>query len=57
MPRFFTLDPTGKWLLLLNHDSDNAIVFRVEEGTGLLTQTGTPVQVPNPFCARFLSPP
>lgn len=56
-PRFFTLDPAGKWLLQLNHDSDNAVLFRIDEGTGRLTATGTPVPAPNPFCARFLAPP
>jgi 6-phosphogluconolactonase len=54
MPRNFTFDPTGKWLLVSNHDSNNAVVFRVDDRPGRLTQTGEPVEVPNPFCLRFL---
>jgi len=53
-PRNFAFDPTGKWILCSNHGSDNAVVFRVDETTGKLTQTGPPVSVPYPFCERFL---
>ena len=53
-PRNFAFDPTGKWILCSNHGSDNAVVFRVDESTGKLTQTGPPVSVPYPFCERFL---
>jgi 6-phosphogluconolactonase len=44
-PRFFAFDPTGKWLLCSNHGSDTAVVFRVDETTGKLAQTGQPVSV------------
>jgi 6-phosphogluconolactonase len=54
MPRNFTFDPAGKWILLSNHDSDNAVVFRVNDQNGRLTQAGEPTEVPNPFCLRFL---
>lgn len=54
VPRYFTFDPTGKWILCCNHGSDNAVVFRVDENTGRLIQTGQPVPVSYPFCARFL---
>jgi 6-phosphogluconolactonase len=53
-PRNFAFDPTGKWILCTNHDSNNAVVFRIDETTGWLTQTGQPVSVPSPFCERFL---
>ena len=56
-PRNFTFDPTGKWILCTNHNSNNAVVFRVDESTGKLTQTGQPVEVPYPFCQRFLPVP
>jgi 6-phosphogluconolactonase len=56
-PRNFTFDPTGKWILCSNHNSDNAVVFRVDENTGKLTQVGQPVEVPYPFCERFLPVP
>ena len=53
-PRNFAFDPTGKWIVCSNHDSNVAVVFRVDENTGKLTQAGQPVPVPYPFCERFL---
>ena len=31
-PRYFCLDPSGHWLLVLNQDSDNVVVYRVDDG-------------------------
>ena len=56
-PRNFTFDPTGRWILCSNHGSDNAVVFRVDDATGKLTPVGPPVEVPLPFCERFLPVP
>ncbi|MGD0651027.1 MAG: lactonase family protein [Verrucomicrobiia bacterium] len=56
-PRNFAFDPTGRWIICSNHGSNNAVVFRVNETTGKLTQTGQPVEVPYPFCERFLPVP
>lgn len=56
-PRNFTFDPTGRWILCTNHDSNNAVVFRVDGATGKLTPAGAPVEVPMPFCERFLPVP
>jgi 6-phosphogluconolactonase len=57
LPRNFTFDPTGRWILCTNHGSDNAVVFRVNDTTGKLTPVGPPVEVPLPFCERFLPVP
>ena len=54
-PRNFDLDPTAHWLLATNHDSNNAMVFRIDQQTGKLTPVGQPVEVPYPFCPRFLA--
>ena len=54
-PRNFAFDPTAKWLVCTNHGSDNAVVFRVDGDTGMLTPHGEPVSVPQPFCERFLT--
>jgi 6-phosphogluconolactonase len=35
-PREFAIDPTGRWLIVGNQDSDSAYVFRRDPGTGLL---------------------
>jgi 6-phosphogluconolactonase len=53
-PRNCDFDPTAKWLLVSNHDSNNAVVFRIDPDAGRLTQAGQPVAVPAPFCERFL---
>jgi 6-phosphogluconolactonase len=53
-PRNFEFDPAGKWIICTNHGSNNAVVFRVNNDAGFLTQAGEPVEVPAPFCERFL---
>jgi 6-phosphogluconolactonase len=54
-PRNFEFDPSGRWMVVANHGSDNAVVFKVDGKTGMLTQQGTPVVVPYPFSPRFLT--
>jgi 6-phosphogluconolactonase len=54
-PRNFDLDPTAHWMLVTNHDSNNATVFRIDAQSGKLTPVGQPVEVPYPFCPRFLA--
>ena len=53
-PRNFDFDPSGRWMLVTNHGNNMAMVFRVDETTGKLTPVGKPVEVPYPFCPRFL---
>ena len=55
-PRNFALDRAGRWMLVTNHDSNVAMVFRIDQATGRLTPVGSPVEVPYPFCPRFLEP-
>ena len=55
-PRNFALDRAGRWMLVTNHDSNVARVFRIDQATGKLTPVGSPVEVPYPFCPRFLEP-
>ncbi|MBS1530318.1 MAG: lactonase family protein [Bacteroidetes bacterium] len=52
-PRDFAIDPTGKWLLVANQDSDNIMVFRINPGTGSLSTTGINIQIGNPVCLKF----
>ena len=54
-PRNFDFDPTHHWLLVTNHGSDSAMVFRIDQQTGKLTPAGQPVDVPSPYCPRFLA--
>lgn len=53
-PRHFTLDPSGKWLLAENQDSDNVVVFKVDEETGRLRSSGQVVAIGKPVCAVFV---
>jgi 6-phosphogluconolactonase len=53
-PRNFRLDPTGTFLIVANQDSNNVVVFRIDQNTGKLTPTGTSVDVPTPTCVKFL---
>jgi len=52
-PRHFAIDPTGHWLLVENQDSDNIVVARIAQDTGLLTTIGQSVEVGAPVCLVF----
>lgn len=52
-PRNFTLDPTGNFLIVANQVTNNIVVFKRDIKTGLLTQTGKDVKVPNPACLKM----
>ena len=54
-PRNFDIDPTGEWMVVTNHGSNNAQVFRIDKKTGTLTPVGAPVSVPYPFSPRFVA--
>jgi 6-phosphogluconolactonase len=54
-PRNFDLDPTGTWMVVTNHGSNNAQVFRIDKKAGTLTPVGAPVSVPYPFSPRFVA--
>jgi len=53
IPRHFTIDPTGKFLIAANADSNNLVTFKINESTGALTPTGKEVSVPSPQCITF----
>lgn len=52
-PRNFTIDPTGKFLLVANQISGNVVVFKRNARTGLLTPTGIEVKIPGPSCLQI----
>jgi 6-phosphogluconolactonase len=49
-PRNFVIDPTGRYLLVANQDTDNVVIFRRNPETGLLQPTGKQINIPNPVC-------
>ena len=56
-PRNFSLDPTGRWLLVANQRSDSVVVFGHDPDNGRLTPTRQRIAIPSPVCLRFLAPP
>lgn len=51
-PRNFTLDPTGKFLLVANKNSQNIAVFSIDKTTGKLSFLNA-TKVPEPVCLLF----
>ncbi|WP_454803437.1 lactonase family protein [Mucilaginibacter phyllosphaerae] len=54
-PRNFVIDPTGRFLLIANQNSDSIIVYKLDENTGKLLQAVARVEVGNPVCLKFAS--
>jgi len=52
-PRDFAIDPTGKFLLVANQNSDSILVFRIDNTTGRLSPTGFKLEIGNPVCLKF----
>jgi len=58
-PRYFNIDPTGSFLLVCNHHSNNIISYRIDLGTkeqkvdaGHLTFVSE-IYAPSPSCLKF----
>jgi 6-phosphogluconolactonase len=54
-PRNFIIDPSGHFLLVANRDSDNIVIFSIDQVSGLLKATGKEISIPNPVCLKFLT--
>lgn len=52
-PRNFTLDPTGRFLLVANQKGNDVVVFKRDVNTGQLTTTGYSMAVSMPVCLKF----
>lgn len=57
VPRNFRFDPTGKYILAENQDSDSIHSFEFNAQTGLLKYTGESIEVGMPVCLKFLVRP
>lgn len=53
-PRNFSFDPSGKFLLVANQESDDIVIFRVNAKTGMLTDTGNRIHTGNPVCIKWI---
>jgi 6-phosphogluconolactonase len=54
IPRNFSLDPAGGYLLSSNQDTENVVVLRIDPRTGRLSPTGTQVPLANPGSLAFV---
>jgi 6-phosphogluconolactonase len=52
-PRNFNFDPSGNFLLVANQET-NIVIFKIDRKTGLLTDTGKRIEVPNPVCIKWI---
>ena len=53
-PRNFVLDPTERWMLVANQDSNRISVFARNPETGVLADEGKSFQAATPMCILFL---
>ncbi len=53
-PRNFAIDPTGKFVLIANQNSNQIITFKIDTVSGKLIDTGIHTDVPTPVCIKFL---
>jgi 6-phosphogluconolactonase len=47
------IDPTGRFLLAANQETDEVVIFKRDLKTGLLTDTGERIKVFAPVCLKF----
>jgi 6-phosphogluconolactonase len=53
-PRNFSIDPSGRLLLVANQNSDEVVIFAIDPSTGALTDTGKRISIPNPVCLKWI---
>jgi 6-phosphogluconolactonase len=54
VPRYFTFDPTQRWLIVANQEGGNLSVFSVDGQSGALAPVGEPVPLVKPMGVVFL---
>jgi 6-phosphogluconolactonase len=52
-PRQFTLDPSGRFLLVANQDSDIVAVLARDATTGRLADSGQRAEIGTPMCVKL----
>ena len=52
-PRFFTIDPSGKFLLVAHQYTNDVVIFNRNTKTGKLTDSGKRINVGTPVCLVF----
>ncbi|MFL6701889.1 MAG: lactonase family protein [Paraburkholderia graminis] len=55
-PREFAIDPTGKWLIVGNQNSDTVYVFRRDQQSGLLEANPKRIEIGSPVDFKLVPP-
>jgi len=55
-PRNFSIDETGRFMLVSNRDTDNVVVFRLDSETGVPAYTGHELKLSKPMCIQIIRP-
>jgi 6-phosphogluconolactonase len=53
VPRGLGIDPTGRWLIVGNQKTDNAVEFSIDPDTGKLAPTGRELKMGSPVDVEF----
>ena len=54
-PRNFNFDPSGKYLLVANQETNEVVIFKRDLKTGLLSDSGNRIAVPKPVCLQWVT--
>ena len=52
-PRNFVIDPSGRFLIVANQDTDDIYTMEIDQATGKLTPVGEKVEISMPVCLVF----
>lgn len=52
-PRNFSIDPTGKFLLVAHQYTNDVVIFTIDTTTGMLTDSGKRIELCSPVCLVF----
>jgi 6-phosphogluconolactonase len=55
VPRGLGVDPTGRWLLAGNQNTDNVVEFAINPQTGMLSPTGRELKIGSPVDVKFVA--
>lgn len=53
-PRYFCFDPSGKYLLATNQDSNEIVIFNYDSNTGLFNDSGKRIAIKKPVCLQWV---
>jgi 6-phosphogluconolactonase len=53
-PRDFALDPSEKYIISSNQESENLVIYKRDPESGKLTLMQSDIQIPHPVCIKFL---